>query len=197
MFKTMSNLVTSATSAVTSTVSNVANKIHNPDAIETYEFYYEHDSNFDDTIENYIKKFNDENLEKNKIVSCKIIKNDIDGDIEKMQRHVVFDMLNLPLVKIPEMVLSYFPDTKITIEHNIELNRKDKYMRIEIKNISHHQLKLHETSSFIFNGKDVTIYNVKATLSVNIFFGVNETIRKIWYLQYKTYYNNYDNKKNQ
>ena len=71
-------------------------------------------------------------------------------------------------------------------------------MTIEIKNITQPQLKLNESSSFNCNNNNKTIYNIKATLSVNIFFGVNETIRKIWYLQYKTYYNNYENKiKNQ
>jgi hypothetical protein len=194
MFKTMTNLVTSATSAVTSTVSSVANKIHNPDAAETYEFYYEHNSNFNNTVENYVKKFNKENLEKNNILSCVIVKKERIGSVEKVQRHIVFDLLNLPLIKIPETILSYFPDTKITIEHNIELNRREKYMKIEIKNITQPQLKLYESSSFISNDDDVTIYKVKASLSVNIFFGVNETVRKMWYFQYKTYYNNYDKK---
>jgi hypothetical protein len=193
MFKGISNLVSSASNVASSAVNSAISKVHNPDAVETFEFEYEHQKRFSDIIKKYNKKFDPENLEKNNILSCVVTKTKQNGDIEIIQRHITFDLLKLPYVTIPETVLYYFPDTKITVEHNIKLNMKKKIMQIEVINITQPQLKFFENSSFTgSNGK--TIYKIKATLSVNILFGVNETVRKLWCLQYKSYYDDYENK---
>jgi hypothetical protein len=191
----MTDMVSSAKNMVGSAVNTVVNKVHNPEAIETYEFEYKHIENFNETIAKYIRKFDEENLKKNNIVSCEITKKEKNEDIEITQRHIVFDLLKLPFVTIPESVLYYFPDTKITIEHNIELDMINKTMRIEMINITNPQLKFSESSSFEYIDNK-TIYKLKATLSANILFGINETVRKIWHLQYKMYYDDYENKFN-
>lgn len=144
-------------------------------------------------IDSYDKKFDKENLQKNNIVSCVVVNEEKNKNNEKIKRHIIFDLLKLRFITIPETILYYLSDTKITIEHNIEIDRKERIISIEVKNITHPTIKFNEKSSFCEN-ENIIMYKLTATLSVNIFIGINETIRKLWYLQYKMYYKDYDDK---
>jgi hypothetical protein len=171
---------------ITNLVSSAISTINNPDAKESYDFDCTYPEKFKEIIGKYMKKFHPENLEKNNIVSCELKETEKKDGIARAKRIIVIDMLKMPF-SIPETVLNYFSDSTITVEHLIELDVKNKIMTVTMTNITQPQLTFNETSSFQAN-KDTTIFKLNASLSVNILLGIDATIRKLWYLQYKSHY---------
>ncbi len=169
-------------------LSSAVNKISNPDTVEKYEFSYMYERNFDDIMSNYTKKFEPENLERNNITFCEVIYNEKLGDVICTKRIISINLVKLP-VTIPETLMQYIGDTNFVIEHTLEINTKEKTAKIISKNISHSQANFNEISLFSFENNK-TIYNLSSSLSINIMIGVNETVRKLWLLQYKLYHEN-------
>lgn len=175
MFKSLSNMLSSVVSA-----------IHNPEAIEVFEFACIYSNDFEHILSKYNKKFDREYLEKHGITGCEIVGEEINSDILRTKRIIDVNLLKLNF-SIPETIMNYFDDKVIKIEHLVEINKKNKLMTVTLKNITHPKINFNEVSTYQeINGK--TVYKLNASLSVNIFFGVNETIRKLWYLRYKFYY---------
>ena len=171
-------------SSITNFVSSTIQTFQ--ESVETYEETYKFRQDFVEIMRKYLLSFNSEKLKKNNVISCEIIENENKGDIESVKRIMKIDILNL---SIPESVLYYFPEKTITLEHNIEINKKNKTITINIKNISLSQISFCEQSK-IYVDKEV-FFTIKATLSVNILFGVNETIKKLWYYRYKSQYDSF------
>ena len=175
MFKSLTNMLNSAVSA-----------IHNPETIEVYEFVHIYPNDFDYVLSKYNKKFDKENLEQYGIIKCKIVGEEINGDILRTRRIIDVNLSKLNF-SIPETILNYFDDKVIQIDHLVEINKKNKLMTVTLKNITHPKINFNEVSTYQ-EINDKTVFKLNASLSVNIFFGVNETIRKLWYLRYKFYY---------
>jgi hypothetical protein len=174
--------------SLTNMLSSVVSTIHNPDAVEIFEFSCIYSNNFEYILSKYNKKFDKENLEQHGIVECAIIGEEINGDILKIKRIIDVNLLKLNF-SIPESVMYYFDDKVIKIEHLIEINKKNKLMTVTLKNITHPKINFNEVSTYQEINNN-TVYKLNASLSVNILFGINEIIRKLWYLRYKLNYEN-------
>lgn len=174
MFKSLTNMLSSAVSV-----------IHNPETVELFEFACIYPNNFEDILSKYNKKFDKENLEQHGITACEIVGEKINGDMLRTRRIIDVNLLKLNF-SIPEAIMNYFDDKVIQIEHLVEINKKNKLMTVTLKNITHPKINFNEISTYQ-EINDKIVFKLNASLSVNIFFGVNETIRKLWYLRYKTY----------
>jgi hypothetical protein len=175
-------------------ISSTINMISNPDTVETYEFEYIYEKKFDEILTNYIKRFDKENLESNNISSCEIIFDNIDNNIHHTKRILTINLLLLPFV-IPEYLLQYIGDTFMKIEHTIKIDYMQKMAEISTKNISHPQINFIESSLFL-EDNNFTHYSLSSSLSANIMVGINETVRKLWLLQYKLFHDSGKFKKN-
>ena len=117
-------------------LNSAVNKISYSNTIEKYEFSYIYERNFDDIIANYIKKFDEENLDKNNITSCVIVPLNFPETKEYVsitKRIISINLLRLPIT-VPESLLQYIGDTNFVIEHILEINTKEKTAKITSKN---------------------------------------------------------------
>lgn len=179
---------------------------------EQYKNTYEYDCDFDNVIKNYELKFEATHLENHNMASCELISVDtikksvntikipndetnnsnIDNQIHSIikKRIIVVNLLNVP---IPENITKYMGDTNFVIEHIFEIDMIKKYAIAISKNISHPNLIFNETIKITNNPTNNKInFDLVGSLTVNILIGINETIKKLWHMQYKSYYDSYN-----
>ena len=179
------SLVTTSKNLVTSTLD----KISDPNTVESYKRTHIYDSTFDEVIKNYELKFEETNLKEHDIASCELISVITFDNVTTKKRKLYVNLLNLPTT-IPDQVIQYVGDPKFIIDHIFEVDNNTGTAIAISKNISHPNMTFYEEINFNAHGNK-TSCDLLGSLAVNLFIGINETVRKLWVSQYKAYYDKY------
>jgi hypothetical protein len=178
------NLFTSSKDFISSSI----NKIHELNTPENFEYYDVLHSSFLKCIENYEKKFNIDHYKENYICSCEIINQECTENRKITKRKIVINMLHLPF-SIPEKLIYYVGSPYLIIENTLDIDTKKNKAISVSKNISHEtHMSFSETITFTQADSDI-IFSVSASCFINILIGMNEMCKKIWKMQYNTFYN--------
>jgi len=179
------SLVSTSKKLVTSTLD----KISDPSTTESYKKTHIYDSTFDEVIKNYELKFEETNLKEHCIASCELMSVVTYDNITTKKRKLHIDLLNLP-ASVPDQVVQYIGDPNFIIDHTLEVDNNTGTAIAISKNISHLNMTFYEEINFKTHGNK-TICNLLGSLAVDLFIGVNETVRAIWASQYRAYYDKY------
>jgi hypothetical protein len=181
-------IVKSSKDLVTSTL----NKISDPDAIEVYKRVHIYNSSFEEVIKNYELKFEEVNLKDHDIASCELVSVVAHDNIITKKRQLHVNLLNTKM-GVPEQIIQYMGDPIFIVNHVIEIDNNTGTALVISKNISHDHTTFYEEINFKSNG-DTTKCDLFGSLSVNLFVGINETVKKLWISQYGSYYEKYFSK---
>lgn len=156
-----------------------------------YKFYKIHQKSFDDIIKSFEKGFEKNSFDKN-IIECNLILNENNDNIIHTQRIL---KVRLP-TKMPEMVTKHVIDNFIMIKHTTMLNVDKREYTINATNITYGpKIHFNENAKFVELDNQTTIFDLSASINVNIIYGMNKLVAKMIKESYKNYYEGEEHEK--